>query len=119
MTAAAVSPFFARYCSALVNASSLACCFAGDTPQFHFSLEHLVGERREPLVVVTQVEPPSGPPGVVRGHLAGDVQVRPLRAQVEHETTGAGVSLRLALDVVDVELAAEQVDPQILVRLYP
>ena len=36
MTAAAVSSFFARYCSALVNTLSLACCFGGDTPQFHF-----------------------------------------------------------------------------------
>ena len=37
MTAAAVSSFFARYYSALVNTSSLVCCFGGDTPQPHFS----------------------------------------------------------------------------------
>ena len=32
MTAAAVSPFFTKCCSASVNTSSLACCFGGDTP---------------------------------------------------------------------------------------
>jgi len=37
MTAAAVNSFFARYCSALVDTSSLAYCFGGDTPQPHFS----------------------------------------------------------------------------------
>ena len=36
MTAATISPFFARYCNALVKTSSLAYCFGGDTPQFHF-----------------------------------------------------------------------------------
>ena len=37
--------------------------------------EHLVGEHREPVVEVAQVKPPSGPPDVISGHLAGDVQV--------------------------------------------
>ena len=37
MTATAVSPFFTKCYSALVNTSSLACCFGGDTPQPHES----------------------------------------------------------------------------------
>ena len=79
--------------------------------------EDLDGERWEPLIVVAQVEPPSGQPGVVHGHLAGDVQVRPLPAHVEHEVTGASVFPRLALGIVGVELAAKQMDPQVPVRL--
>src|SRR6185503_14010192 len=73
--------------------------------------EHLVGERREPVAEVAQVKPPSGPPGVVRRHPVGDVQILPGWAQVEHQTTSAGEPLPLAPHVLDVELAAEQMDP--------
>ena len=69
--------------------------------------EHLVGERREPVAEVAQVKPPSGSPGVIGGHLAGDVQVRPVPVHMEHEAAGASVPLWLAPHVLDEELAAE------------
>ena len=53
MTAAAVSSFLAKRCSALVRTSSLACCFAGDTTQFYFS-----GLSRSTLLVNAGNKPP-------------------------------------------------------------
>jgi len=66
--------------------------------------EHPVGERREPVAEVAQVEPPSSPPGVVRRHLVGDVQVLPAWAQMEHQAAGAREPLQLALHVLNEEL---------------
>ena len=73
--------------------------------------KHLVGERRELVAKVAQVEPPSSPPGDVRRHLVGDVQVLPAWEQMEHQATRAREPLRLAPHVLDEDLTAEQVDP--------
>ena len=75
--------------------------------------EHPVGERRECATVVPKVEPPSTPPGVVRRHLARDVEVPPGRADVERQAAGAREPPRLAPRVLDEEFTAEQMDPEV------
>ena len=61
--------------------------------------------------VVPKVEPPSTPSGVVRRHLARDVEVLPVRAHVQRQATGTHELLRLTSRVLDEEFAAEQMDP--------
>src|SRR6185436_15930070 len=81
--------------------------------------EHPVGERRERATVVPKVEPPSAPPGVVCRHLAVDVEVPPGVTHMERQAAGAREPPRLAPPALDEEFAAEQVDPEIPVYLYP
>src|SRR6185503_9452267 len=81
--------------------------------------ENSVGERRERATVVPKVEPPSAPPGIVRRHLARDVEVLPGVAHVERQATSSREPPRLAPRALDEEFAAEQVDPEIPVCFYP
>ena len=59
------------------------------------------------------------PVAVVRRHRAGDVQVLPILTHMEREAADANRPPHPRRDVLGVELALEQVPPQVPMRVHP
>jgi hypothetical protein len=79
-----------------------------------------VRERRQPLVVVAEVEPPTLPPLVRRGKGDRDVQLRPVRAQLERAAASSnGEAHPPHLAGRGEGLRMEEVNPQVSMGLDP
>jgi hypothetical protein len=82
------------------------------------SEDDAVRERRQPLVVITEVEPSALPPLVRRGEGGRDVQLRLVRVQLERAAAGPdGVEHPPHLAEEGEGLRLEEMEPQVLMGL--
>jgi hypothetical protein len=79
-----------------------------------------VHECQQPLVVAVEEKPPTLPPLIRPGEGGRDVQLRPVRAQLECAAAGSdGVAHPLHLAREGEHLRPEEMEPQVLLGLDP
>jgi hypothetical protein len=90
------------------------------SPSLLRSEDDTVRERRQPPVIIVEVEPSALSPLIRRSEGGMDVQCLPVRAQLERAAaTADGVAHPPHLAREGERLRAEEVDPQVLVGLDP